>query len=102
MTVPRFEDLLVWRKSRDLAVALYRTTSTGPFAKDFGLRDQLRRAGTSVMSNIAEGFGRYSRGEMRRFISIARGSAAEAQSQLYLALALEYISEPEHRILNER
>jgi four helix bundle protein len=73
MRVKRFEDLVVWQKSTDLSVAIYRSTSSGPFARDFGLRDQIRRAAVSVMSNIAEGFGRYSRSELRQYLSIVVG-----------------------------
>lgn len=102
MKITRFEDLLVWQKSRDLSVAIYRTTSTGIFARDFGLRDQIRRASVSVMSNIAEGFGRYTRPEVRRFVTIARGSAAEVQSQLYLARELDYLTPEDHKSLNAR
>ncbi|HEX8213350.1 MAG TPA: four helix bundle protein [Longimicrobium sp.] len=102
MKITRFEDLLVWQKSRSLAVAVYQITGTGSFARDFGLRDQVRRAAVSVMSNIAEGFGRYSRPEVRRFVTIARGSLAEVQSQLYLARDLDYLTEADHRSLNTR
>ena len=98
----RFEQLEVWQKSRALAVEIYKMRSHGIFARDFGLRDQLRRAAVSVMSNVAEGFGRYTRPEFRRFIIIARGSAAEVQSQLYLARDLGYLSEAEHQDLNAR
>jgi four helix bundle protein len=98
----RFEDLTVWQKSRALAGDVYKATNQGPFARDFGLRDQLRRAAVSVMSNIAEGFGRYTRPEFRRFVIIARGSIAEAQSQLYLARDLGYLTEAEHQELNTR
>ena len=96
----RFEQLAVWQKARVLSVAIYKTSSTGAFARDFGLRDQLRRASVSVMSNIAEGFGRFTRPEFRRFVTIARGSVAEVQSQLYLARDLGYISEADHQALN--
>jgi four helix bundle protein len=89
-TTTRFEQLNVWQKSKTLAVAVYKTSSQGDFARDFGLRDQLRRAAVSVMSNIAEGFGRFTRPEFRRFLTIARGSVAEVQSQLYLAHDLGY------------
>ncbi len=100
MKIVRFEDLVVWQKSRDLALAVYRHTSTGRFERDFGLRDQVRRAAVSVMSNIAEGFGRYTGPEVRRFVTIARGSASAVQSQLYLARALNYLTEADHRTLN--
>jgi len=98
----RFEQLEVWQKSRSLAGAIYKASSHGTFARDFGLRDQLRRAAVSVMSNVAEGFGRFTRPEFRRFITIARGSAAEVQSQLYLARDLGYLSEAEHEELDAR
>jgi four helix bundle protein len=100
MKISKFEDLVVWQKSKDLAVAIYGTTSQGAFARDFGLKDQIRRAAVSVMSNIAEGFGRYTKPEMRRFVTIARGSVAEVQAQLYLAKDLGYIMAAEHRTLN--
>ncbi|HEX5727358.1 MAG TPA: four helix bundle protein [Longimicrobiaceae bacterium] len=102
MNISRFEDLVVWQKSKDLALAVYQGTSAGPFARDFGLRDQVRRAAVSVMSNLAEGFGRYGSTEIRRFVTIARGSVAEVQSQLYLAHDLGYLSEQDHRALNTR
>jgi four helix bundle protein len=101
MKVSRFEDLLVWQKSRALAAAVYRSTMGGRFAKDFGLRDQIRRAAVSVMSNIAEGFGRHSRADMRHFLAMARGSAFEIRSQLYLARDLDYLQEHEHRALHD-
>ena len=101
MKIRRFEDLIVWQKSRDLSVTIYRVTSKGPFQRDFGLRDQIRRAAVSVMSNIAEGFGRYSRPEMRQFLSIARGSVSEVRSQLYLAHELQYVDDQDHRMLHE-
>lgn len=96
MKVTRFEDLRVWQKSRELAGAVYRVTSHGPFARDFGLRDQIRRAAVSVMSNVAEGFGRHSRADMRHFLAIARGSAFELRSQLYLAHDLGYLTDSDH------
>ena len=100
MTIQRFEDLLVWKKSRQLALAVYRCSSVEAFRRDYGLRDQLRRAAVSVMSNIAEGFGRYTGPEIRRYASIARGSIAEVRSQLYLARDLGYISTQDHRALH--
>ena len=102
MQVTRFEDLLVWQRSRSLAVAVYQITGTDRFSRDFGLRNQVRRASVSVMSNIAEGFGRYSRPEIRRFPTIARGSIAEVRSHLYLARDLDYLTEADHRSLNTR
>lgn len=92
MKVARFEDLAVWTKSKALTLEIYRVTSQLSFYRDAGLRDQVRRAAVSVMSNIAEGFERYSRKEFRHFLSIARGSASEVRSQLHLAHALGYIT----------
>ena len=101
MRVSRFEDLVAWQRTKHLAAEVYRVSSTGAFARDFGLRDQMRRAAVSSMSNIAEGFERYSRAEFRHFLSIARGSAAELRSQLYLARELEYLSDDEFGSLLE-
>ena len=93
MPITRFEELQVWQKAKRLCVDVYRMTGNGPFARDFGLRDQIQRAAVSVMSNIAEGFERNSRAEFARFISIARGSAGEVRSQVYLARELGYVNE---------
>jgi four helix bundle protein len=98
--ISRFEDLTVWQKAEELALGIYRVTSGGSFVRDFGLRDQIRRAAVSVMSNVAEGFERYSRTEFRQFLSIARGSVAEVRSQLHLARRLGYLTEPDfHELL---
>jgi len=93
--VERFEDLVAWQKSKHLCVAIYRVTANARFARDFGLRDQIQRAAVSVMSNIAERFNRNSRAEFARFLAIARGSAGEVRSQLYLAKELGYLGEEE-------
>lgn len=90
--VRRFEDLVAWQKARALAKAVYRLTSSGPFLKDYGLRDQLRRSAVSVMSNIAEGFERGGRSEFHQFLSVAKGSCAELRSQLYVSLDAEYLN----------
>jgi four helix bundle protein len=58
MKISRFEELVVWQRSKELSLEVYHATTAGAFARDFGLRDQVRRAAVSVMSNIAEGFGR--------------------------------------------
>jgi len=86
--VERFEDLQVWQMAHDLSVTIYSLTRNGAFPKDWGLRDQIQRASVSVMSNIAEGFERYSRQEFKQFLSIARGSCAEVRSQIQLAKSL--------------
>jgi len=99
MAVRCFEDLEVWRTAKDLAVRIYKVTEDGRFGRDFGLRDQIRRAAVSVMSNVAEGFDRYSRAEFGQFLSIARGSAAEVRSQLYLAHDLGYLADDDFKAL---
>ncbi|MBL8098252.1 MAG: four helix bundle protein [Anaerolineales bacterium] len=91
-TIRRFEDLNVWQSSRELVKIVYGYTNQGAFQKDFALRDQIRRSVVSVMSNIAEGFGAGSDAEFIRFLGYARRSLCETQSQLYIALDLEYIS----------
>jgi four helix bundle protein len=101
MKLAHFEDLRVWQKSRDLSLAVYSVSANGQFARDPALRNQVRRAAVPIMSNIAEGFERYSRNEFRSFLSIARGSAAEVRCQLHLAHRLGYISDQEYAALNE-
>ncbi len=91
-TFKRFEDILAWQKSRQATRQIYEITNKGLFARDFGLRDQIRRSSISVMANIAEGFGRRSNNEFSNFLNIAHGSAAETQSHLYIALDLDYLS----------
>ena len=97
--IDKFEDLIAWQKAQELALEIYRVTSEGRFAKDFGLKDQIQRASVSIMSNVAEGFERYGPQEFRHFLSIARGSAGEVRSQLYLAQGLQYINEDEFQKL---
>ena len=91
--VERFEDLIAWQKARQLTSAIYRITTQGEFAKDYGLRDQIRRAAVSAMSNIAESFDRASRSEFHQFLVIAKVSCAEVRSQLYVALDAGYINQ---------
>jgi four helix bundle protein len=94
-TIERFEDIKAWQTARDLVSAIYRVSGRGKFEKDFGLRDQIRRAAVSAMSNIAEGFERCSDKEFHRFLYIAKGSAGEVRSQLFVALDLEYLTSEE-------
>jgi four helix bundle protein len=89
--IEHFEDLQSWQKSRQLTNFVYDLTSHPEFAKDFRLRDQIRDAAGSVMHNIAEGFDSGSNPEFIRFMKMARRSASEVQSQLYLALDRKYI-----------
>ena len=92
-TIHRFEDIEGWKIARELTKDVYTMTSTGMFSRDFGLRDQIRNASVSVMSNIAEGFERDGNKEFGNFLSIAKGSAGEVRSQLYVALDQGYISQ---------
>jgi four helix bundle protein len=94
-TFKRFEDIIAWQKAREVTRKTYQVTNLNAFSKDFGLRDQIRRASVSVMANIAEGFGRRSDKEFANFLNMAHGSAAECQSHLYVALDLGYIAEEE-------
>ncbi len=84
--VERFEDLIAWQKARVLTRDVYAATGQGSFTKDFGLKDQIRRAAVSIVSNIAEGFERGRSAEFHQFLSVAKGSCAELRAQLYVAL----------------
>ena len=92
-SVERVEDLEVWRLSRALAGKVYHLSRQGEFARDFGFRDQIRRAAVSIVSNIAEGFERSSPNQFLQFLDIARGSCGEVRTQLYLALDFGYIDQ---------
>ncbi len=89
----RFEDIEAWRKGRELTRLIYRVTSQGEFSRDFALRDQIRRAAVSVLSNIAEGFERGGDKEFRQFLSLAKGSTGEIKAQLYVALDAGFLSQ---------
>jgi four helix bundle protein len=96
-TIKNFEELIAWQKARELAGIVYGLTRQDKFARDFGLRDQIQRAASSAMHNIAEGFESGSDPEFVRFLKMARRSAGEVQSQLYLALDAGYITEEERQ-----
>ena len=100
--IERFEDLISWQKARELNRLIYKASNNGSFAKDFGLRDQLRRASVSVMSNIAEGFERGGDKEFIQFLSTAKGSSGEVRAQLYAALDQSYLTPAEFKELSER
>lgn len=95
MAVKYFEELEVWKASRALASAIYGLTSDGLFSKDYGLRDQIRRASVSVMSNIAEGYERGGKQELIQFLSIAKGSCGDVRCQMYVAIDQGYVSKQE-------
>ena len=91
-TFKTLEQISAWQQSRQLTKQIYMVTSQGTFAKDYALKDQIRRASVSIMSNIAEGFERSGTGEFNQFLSTAKGSAGEVRSQLYVALDQGYIT----------
>ena len=93
MKIERFEDVKGWQEARVLTNLVYDVSDSGALAKDFGLRDQIRRAAGSTMHNIAEGFDAGSDAEFVRFLKYARRSASEVQSQLYIALDRHYITQ---------
>jgi len=91
----RFEEIQAWQKAHDVTLLGYEITSDATFSKDFGLKDQIRRASVSIMANIAEGHGRRTNAEFANFLNVARGSTAEVQSHLYVAAGLKYITKEE-------
>jgi four helix bundle protein len=91
-----YRELLVWQKAKTLSVEIYRTTEQFPRAETYGLTSQLRRAAVSVPSNIAEGQGRLTRGEFLHFLGQARGSLLELDTQLAIALDLNYLKPDAH------
>ena len=93
MTIKRFEDIEAWQKARELTKAVYLATASGAFARDFVLRDQVRRAAVSIVSNIAEGFERGGNREFLQFLSLSKGSCGELRAQLYLVKDQGYLEE---------
>ena len=94
-TFGKFEEIQAWQKAKDVTLLIYQITDNSNFTKDFGLKDQIRRASVSIMANIAEGHGRRTSVEFANFLNIARGSTAEVQSHLHIALGLNYINKKE-------
>ncbi len=95
--IERFEDLQSWQKARLLTNVIYDMTEHAIFSRDFHLCDQIRGAAGSVMHNITEGFDSGTDPEFIRFLKMARRSASETQSELYLALDRKYITIDEHK-----
>lgn len=94
-----FKNLKIWSRSVDLSTQIYKVTKTFPKDEKFGLVSQMRRASVSVASNIAEGAGRSSDLEFKRFLEIAYGSLYELQTQLIISKNLEFVSEDESNTL---
>ena len=95
--IQRFEDLEAWQKARNLTRTVYRISQDGTPARDFVLRDQLRRAVVSDMANIAEGFERGGDKEFLQFLAVAKGSCGELRSHLCIASDQRYITPHEYR-----
>lgn len=100
--IQRFEDIQAWQEARSLTNEIYSDSGSGQWAKDYALRDQIRRASISVMSNIAEGFERRTDAEFAHFLSMAKASASEVKAQLYVALDQGYINQDRFNSLYER
>jgi len=98
----QFEDLRVWKITRELAKSIYGVTRASVMSRDYALKDQMRRSAISSMSNIAEGYERDGNRELRQFLSIAKGSIGELRSQLYIALDAGYLVKSEADSLLER
>jgi four helix bundle protein len=101
-TILKFEDIIAWQKALELSDAIYEHSNKDKFSKDFGLRDQMRRASVSVVSNIAEGFEREGNNQFIYFLLVAKASAGELRAQLYIARNQKYISIDEFEILNNK
>lgn len=88
MITKSFKDLIVWQKSRDLAIAVYKLTEQFPKSELYGLTSQIRRAAISISSNIAESYHRFHKKEKHQFLAIAFGSGSELESQIEIAKIL--------------
>ncbi|MEO1401668.1 MAG: four helix bundle protein [Cyanobacteria bacterium J06635_1] len=100
--VEKFEDLRVWQQGIELTKQIYKITTQGKLSRDFGLKDQLRRAIVSVPTNIAEGYERCSRKEYVQFLSIAKGSVGEVRSLLRVAMEIGYLPQEDYDTLHSQ
>ena len=99
MALQSFKDLVVWQKAQELSLDIYREFSS---CKDYGFKDQIQRATLSIMNNVAEGYGRRSDRALINFLNIARGSAAEVESMIFMAHKLGYIDlNTQNRLLRQ-
>ena len=96
-TIRHFRDIEAWQKARELTNSVYAVSGKGAFARDFALRNQVRKAAISVVANIAEGFERGGNAEFIQFLSVAKGSAGEVEAQLYIALDQGYVTQEEFK-----
>lgn len=97
-----FKDLVVWQRAIQLSTAIYRLTASFPSSEQFGLVSQMRRASVSIASNIAEGWGRSTKGEYRLFLGHARGSNCELQTQLIIANSLAFGDKASHEAVEKQ
>ncbi len=100
--IEKFEDIIAWQKALELSNLIYSVTNKDKFSKDYGLKDQIRRASVSIVSNIAEGFERESNNQFIYFLVIAKGSAGELRAQIYIAKNQNYITQEEFELLNTK
>jgi four helix bundle protein len=100
--IERFEEMEAWKGARELTKMVYEATSVGRFASDFGLKDQIRRAAVSVLSNIAEGFERGGNKEFLQFLATAKGSCGEVRAQLYVALDQSYLNDAQWSAISNK
>jgi len=99
-TIGSFENIEVWRTSMDLCTEVYKITNSDTFSRDFGLKDQIRRASVSIPSDISEGYERDSKNQLLYFLSIAKGSCGEVRTQLRIAYNLNYLNDLDFQSLN--
>ncbi len=97
--VDRFEDLEVWKTAREVTRMVYALSNAGPFSRDFGLRDQMRRAAVSILSNTAEGFESRTPRMFIEYLGRAKASAGEPRAQAYVALDVGYLTQSEFEVL---
>ena len=96
-----FQELEIWKKSHNLCISIYKATRNFPKDELYGLISQLRRSGSSIPTNIAEGCGRNSNPDLRRFLTISAGSCSELQYQLLLSRDLNYLDPEQYKDLNK-
>jgi len=101
-TILKFEDIIAWQKALELSDLIYSHSNNDKFSKDFGLKDQIRRASISIVSNIAEGFEREGNNQFIYFLLVAKASAGELRAQLYIAKNQKYISSEEFNTINNK
>ncbi len=98
-TITRFEEIEAWQTGRVLAQQVYQVSNQGPFGRDFGLRDPMRRAAVSILSNIAEGFESRTQAQFIEYLGRAKAAAGELRAQLYVALDAGYLDRPQFAAL---